>query len=100
MSLRASKFEHINGTAPSSAAVPAQEKINIRRGLGKKLIIQNVDAANTLQVSFDGGQNYFSIPPGTAETPYRPLIIDVLFHYIVVRGEGATADYEILLGVN
>lgn len=77
--LHSVRVTHANGTA---AAAPA--KVSTRRGRGFRLDMTNLEAAggNMLEISFDSGNNFFSIPPQTTWTG------DVAFHYFYVRGSG------------
>lgn len=81
-SLRAT---HANGTA---TATPT--KISVKRGRGFRLLIRNLEAVggNDLEVSFDGGANFYAIGPQTE------LKEDVAFHYFFVKGSG---DYTALI---
>lgn len=79
------KPSHFSGTAPT-----AGEKLNPRK-LIQRVVIRNTDGANSLGVSFNGGRDYFVIPPG------EELREDILAHYLFVRGESAATTYSALL---
>ena len=79
------RVSHFEGSAPT-----AGEKINPRK-LIQRVIVRNVDGANTLGISFNGGRSYFSIPPGES------LEEDILAHFLYIRGEGGAASYEMML---
>ena len=78
---------HASGTAPTTGI-----KIPTRRGLGIRLVIENTDGANDLDLSFDGGRSWFQIGQGTAR-----LDLPVRFHYFFVRGNGGAANYQALI---
>ena len=71
---------HHNGTATSTP-----EKVSTVRGRGMRLVMTNHEAigGNMLEVSFDAGKTYFSIPP---QTMFREPIT---FHEFYVKGSGA-----------
>ena len=78
---------HFNG----SASV-AGDKVATNKGLGVRLIIRNVDAAEDLEISFNGGRTFF-----TVGGPGASLDLPVRFHFFFVRGSGGVADFEALI---
>ena len=54
MPARPQRMRHVNGTAAT-----AYTKIAVKRGIGQYAKIANLDGTNSLEVSFDGGTNYF-----------------------------------------
>ena len=85
--VRAMRMRHANGTATTTAA-----KISVKRGVAQYIRISNLDNTNNLQVSFDNGQNYFTINAGDP-----PLEVNVLFYWILIQSD-ATAAYSALIG--
>lgn len=84
MSVRAGRIQHANGTATTTPA-----KVSVKRGVAQWIRIGNLDATNNLEVSFDGGTNYYTIEPGDP-----PFEADALFHFFYVRSSAATVDYS------
>lgn len=84
------RAKHFNGTAPSSASTPGGVKIELGR-LGSRLLITNLDGANTLEVSLDNGRNWYPILAGV-----EPFGEDVHVHFLRLRGDGADVDYAVL----
>jgi len=81
------RLRHANGTATA-----AYTKIAVKRGIGQYAKIANLDAVNSLEVSFDGGTNYFTINATDIS-----LEVNALFHYLFVKS-AAGADYSIIIG--
>lgn len=73
---------HRNGTAVTDPV-----KVSCARGRGFRLRLRNLNAtaANSLDVSFDSGNTWYSIPGGTE------FVEDVSYHYFYVR-RGASTD--------
>ena len=84
MSVRPGRIHHANGTATTTPA-----KISVKRGVGQWVRIGNLDGTNNLEVSFDGGVNYYTIEPGDP-----PFEAPALFHFFFVRSSAATVDYS------
>lgn len=79
------RIVHYNGTAP---AAPSPAKVLMTVGLAQRINIRNVDGANSLEVSFDSGRNFYLIPINSL-----PLDIPCSLHFFYVRGVGGTAAY-------
>ena len=86
MPTRPMRMRHVNGTAAA-----AYTKIAVKRGIGQYAKIANLDGTNSLEVSFDGGTNYFTIMATDTS-----LEVNALFHYLFVRST-AGADYSIII---
>lgn len=84
---RPMRMRHVNGSATT-----APSKVSVKRGIGQYLRISNLDGANNLQVSFDGGASFYTINSGDP-----PLEVNALFHYFFVQSD-SSADYSALLG--
>jgi hypothetical protein len=82
---------HLNGTATTTPA-----DVDIAAGGVKKLstgiMIQNRDTTGTndLEVSLDGGADFFTIEYGT------PLFLPVCAETITIQSSASTVDYEII----
>ena len=87
MPARPQRMRHVNGTAAT-----AYTKIAVKRGIGQYAKIANLDGTNSLEVSFDGGTNYFTI--NATDTS---LEVNALFHYLFIRST-AGAAYSIIIG--
>lgn len=85
---RGGKATHINGTATTTpAALVANNSQESAR-----IIVNNTDATNLLQLSFDGGVTFFNVRPNsTVDLPIQTLMKDVR-----VRSSAATVAYQIL----
>jgi len=78
------RANHINGSSiPTSPAA----KFATKRGRGFRLILKNIHATNSLDISFDSGANYFQVSPG------ETFDIDVAYHFFYVRGNGGAVDF-------
>lgn len=73
-----SKLKHYSGTATTTPA-----KITLTK-LGQHLTIANRDGTNLLQISFDSGNSFYSIPVNTTFSE------DVLFHYFYIKSSAST----------
>ena len=88
------------GTAPDAALTPAGVKVTFDEGPNRgskhstiSVYITNLEAAQTLEVSFaDGGDGrWFSIAPATT------VSLSISAFYLHLRGaSGATAGYSVL----
>jgi hypothetical protein len=81
------RLRHVNGSVGT-----AHEKIKVKRGLGQFLKLSNT-SANTLQVSFNNGRDWYTIGPTDP-----PLELTVLYHFFLVKADVAASTYEALLG--
>jgi len=88
MPARPMKMRHVNG-----AATTTPTKVSVNRGLGQYIRIANLDGTNNLEVSFNGGGNYYSILPG-----HPPLDVDAQFHFFYVRSNTGTVNWSALIG--
>ena len=64
------------------------DKIAIIKGPAQRINIRNIDGANALQVSFDGGRNFYTMPLNSV-----PLEMSCMLHFFHVRGLGGTAAW-------
>lgn len=87
MPVRSMRMRHANGSATTTA-----EKISVNRGIGQYIAITNLDATNSIDISFDNGANYFSILP--ADPTFK---VSALFHFFLVKSD-VTAAWTALLG--
>ena len=69
------------------------EKVSVNRGIGQYIRITNLDATNNLEVSFNGGRDYHSIPPASPT-----MEVYALFHFIRVRSSASTVPYTAIFG--
>lgn len=89
MAARPMSIQHAN----NNAGVDTNgEVISVNRGRGQYVAIVNTGATNSLEISFNEGQDYFAIPPGGF------LELDALFNSIRVRSDAATTTYNALIG--
>jgi hypothetical protein len=78
---QASRFRHYSGTAPAGSA--PQKVALTRRGVG--ISITNKDGTNLLEISFDGGRNFYPI---YATKEFKG---DALMHFFYVRSSAGAA---------
>lgn len=88
MPVRPMRMRHVNGSATTTPT-----KVSVNRGIGQYIRIANLDGTNGLEVSFDGGRNFFTISAGDP-----PLDVAALFHWFHVRSTAATVAYTAILG--
>lgn len=77
------RLVHYNGTAPSG--VPTKVPLG---HLAQRINIRNIDGANPLEVSFDGGRNFYRIPINSL-----PLDMPCSLFFFYVQGVGGTANW-------
>jgi hypothetical protein len=82
----AMRIVHYNGTAST-----AGDRVAIVRGPAQRINVRNIDGANPLEISFDGGRNFYTLPINSF-----PLDMSCMLHFFVVRGVGGTAKYCIV----
>jgi hypothetical protein len=76
------RVSHFNGTASTTVA-----KISANK-LAQRVYIRNVGGTNAIQVSFDGGANFLTIP---ASGEFEG---DVLCHYFFIQSAASTSVYS------
>jgi len=85
--MQSQNAHHFNGTATTTPA-----KVELGR-LMQHLNIRNLDTTDGLEVSFNGGQSFYTIPAG------QFLSESVRKHEFWVRATAGTVDYcAIVLG--
>lgn len=87
MPVRPMRLSHSSGSLTT-----AWTEVPVSQGVGQFIRIVNLDAANEVHISFDGGANHFVI---RASDP--PLQVNALFHRVYLKSD-VTADYNALLG--
>lgn len=87
---RPMKLRHAGGTATTDAN---DTKISINRGIGQFINIKNTDDTNNLEISFNGGRNFFVLPQGGV-----PLQLNALFYFFYLRSSAGTATWSALIG--
>jgi len=75
MPARPQRPRHLNGVASI-----AYTKLSVRRGIGQYFRVANLHASSPLDISFDGGTNYFTI-----NATDQSFEMNALFHYLFVR---------------
>lgn len=75
MPTRPMRLRHLNGVASI-----AYTKLSVKRGIAQYLKAANLHSSSPLEVSLDGGTNYFTI--AATDTS---LEANVLFHYLFIR---------------
>lgn len=80
--------QQFTGSAPT-----APGEVLLFNGLTTEVIVHNVDAAQVLEVSFDGGTNFESLATATSQT------FDVTTHSVILRGIGGDADYRVFAAI-
>ncbi len=88
--VRSMRMRHASGTATTD---PNDSKISVNRGVAQFIAIKNTDTTNALEISFNGGRNFFTIPQGS-----DPLKLNVLFRFIYLRSNAGTATWSALIG--
>lgn len=86
--IRPMRLRHASGSVGT-----APEKVSVNRGIGQYIRLSNTHATQSIQLSFDGQRNYYTIAAGDP-----PLDAAVLFHYFYIKGSGASTTYEALIG--
>ena len=79
----AMRLTHYNGSAST-----AGDKIAIIKGPAQRINIRNIDGARALEVSFDAGRTFYTLPLNSV-----PLDMPCMLHFFYVRGVGGTAAY-------
>ena len=85
---RPMRMRNVNG-----AATTTPERVSVARGLGQYLRISNLDATNNLEISFDGGRNFYTISPTDP-----PLDVNAIYHFFFVKSSTGTVNWAALLG--
>jgi len=75
MPVRPMRMRHLNGVADIDYT-----KAPVKRGVGQYIRIANLHSSDPLEVSFNGGREYFTI---NATDP--ALEVNALFHYLFIR---------------
>lgn len=86
--VRPMRMRHHNGDATTSGS-----KISVNRGIGQYIRISNLDSTNDLEVSFNGGRDFYTIQPGDP-----PLEVNALFYFVRVRSSSSTVKYSAIIG--
>lgn len=86
MPVRPMRMSHSNGSLTATIT-----KVSVKRGIGQYIRIQNLSGANAMEVSFDGGTNFMTIPADGV------LEVNALFHHFYLRSASG-ADYSALIG--
>ena len=85
MAQLAGKAKHLNGTANTSPDT-------LQFGASSRsILIDNIDSAGSLQVSFDKGTKFKNIATG------KSLVIDVVNDSLVIKSDVGAVNYEILV---
>jgi hypothetical protein len=80
-------MRHANGAVGTTP-----EKVKVKRGIGQFVRVRNADTIDDLFISFNNGRDYSTLVPGAI------LEVNALFHFLVLLGEAAGVDYELLIG--
>ncbi|MCF6205360.1 MAG: hypothetical protein L3J47_00505 [Sulfurovum sp.] len=86
MPVRPMSMKHHNGSLTTAIV-----EVPVNRGSGQYVNIANLDAANTVEVSFNGGRSFFTILAG------KSLVVNALFTSVHLRSD-VTADYSAIFG--
>ena len=87
------RLKHYGGTAPT-----APTKVSLG-ALGSHIAIKNTDTSNTLEVSFESGEDgkWYPLAPAAAGLNAESLDMDCHIHFFYVRGVGGTCDWTALV---
>ena len=84
-------------TVPGMGAGPSSVEPTSNRSPGRRATffhLKNLDATDNLQVSFDNGNNFFTI--GAGET----FTASLMFRFFFLRASAGTPSMECIVGIN
>ena len=84
MSHQPRRAKHFSGSAPDATTTPGGTKYDLN-ALGFRLLVSNLDDANTMELSLDNGRNWYPIAFG------EEFKENVHVHFFRVRGAAGAA---------
>ena len=78
------RAKHFSGSAPNATTTPGGTKFDLN-ALGFRLLVSNLDATNSMELSLNNGRNWYPIAAGEE---FRE---DVHIHFFRVRGAAGFA---------